>query len=193
VTVCANGAQPGFVAQEAGRGSVEAAAIGSAGWVHRGRLRGAMANAPRPISEGDWITVVTNVTGTFTGEMTLLDGIAIAPTGNAFDPQGQGRPPSDLEVGRTNKWDGDRPVCKSAFWDPALRVHQLGSSDSKEKCQSKEKCRRAREPADHAQITNGAWAVMGTLLVRVAPRQPRRSPWRHSGSSTSRGHLPCWR
>src|SRR5690348_13767622 len=47
---------------------------------------------------GDWITVVTNSTGTFTGEMTLPDGSVIPPTGKAFDlefaadQQVEGRP-----------------------------------------------------------------------------------------------------
>ena len=36
---------------------------------------------PYPIQfgTGDWITVVTNATGTFTGEMTLPDGTVIPP------------------------------------------------------------------------------------------------------------------
>jgi SnoaL-like polyketide cyclase len=38
-------------------------------------------NTPYPVKfgGGDWITVVTNVTGTFTGELTLPDGTVIAP------------------------------------------------------------------------------------------------------------------
>ena len=75
-------------------------------------------NTPYPIQfgSGDWITVVTNVTGTFTGEMTLPDGTVIAPTGKAFD----------LECGQTTKWDGDRLIIISAFWDSALQAKQLG-------------------------------------------------------------------
>jgi hypothetical protein len=75
-------------------------------------------NTPYPIQfgSGDWITVVTNVTGTFTGEMTLPDGTVIAPTGKAFD----------LEFGQTTKWDGDRLIIISAFWDSALQAKQLG-------------------------------------------------------------------
>jgi len=40
-------------------------------------------HTPYPIQfgDGDWITVVTNATGTFTGEMTLPDGHEIPPTG----------------------------------------------------------------------------------------------------------------
>src|SRR5437660_3993248 len=75
-------------------------------------------NTPYPIQfgSGDWITVVTNATGTFTGEMTLPDGNVIAPTGKAFD----------LEFGQTTKWDGDRLIVISAFFDTALQAQQLG-------------------------------------------------------------------
>jgi len=73
---------------------------------------------PYPIrfGGGDWITVVTNVTGTFTGEMTLPDGTMIAPTGKAFD----------VEFGQTTKWDGDQLILISAFWDAALVARQIG-------------------------------------------------------------------
>jgi hypothetical protein len=57
---------------------------------------------PYPIQfgSGDWITVVTKATGTFTGEMRLTDGTVIPPTGKAFD----------LEFGQTTKWDGDQLI-----------------------------------------------------------------------------------
>jgi hypothetical protein len=75
-------------------------------------------NDPYPVQfgSGDWITVVTNATGTFTGEMTLPDGTVIPPTGKAFD----------LEFGQTTKWDGDRLIAISAFWDAARQRQQLG-------------------------------------------------------------------
>ena len=75
-------------------------------------------DTPYPIEfgGGDWITVVTNATGTFTGELNLPDGTAIPPTGNAFD----------VEFGQTSKWDGDRLIVISAFWDSALQAKQLG-------------------------------------------------------------------
>jgi hypothetical protein len=75
-------------------------------------------DTPYPIQfgTGDWITVVTHATGTFTGEMTLPDGNGIPPTGKAFD----------VEFGQTTKWDGDRLVVISAFWDAALQAKQLG-------------------------------------------------------------------
>ena len=73
---------------------------------------------PYPIQfgSGDWITVVTNATGTFTGEMTLPDGTVIPPTGKAFD----------VEFGQTTKWDGDQLIVISAFLDAALQRQQIG-------------------------------------------------------------------
>ena len=73
---------------------------------------------PYPIQfgSGDWITVVTRATGTFTGDMVLPDGKVIAPTGKAFD----------VEFGQTVKWDGDLLVEISAFWDTALQARQIG-------------------------------------------------------------------
>ena len=75
-------------------------------------------HTPYPIQfgSGDWITVVTNVTGTFTGEMVLPGGTVIAPTGKAFD----------VEFGQTSKWDGDQLTVISAFWDAAIQAQQLG-------------------------------------------------------------------
>ena len=75
-------------------------------------------DTPYPIQfgSGDWITVVTHAMGTFTGEMTLPDGTVIRPTGKAFD----------VEFGQTTKWDGDRLIVISAFWDAAVRAKQLG-------------------------------------------------------------------
>jgi hypothetical protein len=75
-------------------------------------------NTPYPIQfgSGDWITVITNATGTFTGEMALPDGNVIAPTGKAFD----------LEFGQTTKWKGDRLVVIAAFMDVRLQQQQLG-------------------------------------------------------------------
>jgi ketosteroid isomerase-like protein len=75
-------------------------------------------HTPYPIQfgSGDWITVVTHTTGTFTGELTVPDGNVIPPTGKAFD----------VEFGQTSKWDGDRLMMISAFWDAALQAEQLG-------------------------------------------------------------------
>jgi hypothetical protein len=73
---------------------------------------------PYPIQfgSGDWITVVTNATGTFTGEMTLPDGTVIPPTGKKWD----------VEFGQTTKWHGDQLIVISAFWDAALLRKQIG-------------------------------------------------------------------
>ena len=75
-------------------------------------------HTPYPIQfgSGDWITVITRATGTFTGQMVLPDGTVIAPTGKAFD----------MEFGQTTKWDGDRLIVIAAFWDAALQAKQIG-------------------------------------------------------------------
>jgi hypothetical protein len=75
-------------------------------------------NDPYPVQfgSGDWITVVTRTTGTFTGEMVLPDGTVIPPTGKGFD----------VDFIQTVKWDGDLLVDISAFWDSALQARQIG-------------------------------------------------------------------
>jgi hypothetical protein len=71
---------------------------------------------PVQFGSGDWITVITKVTGTFTGEMTLPDGTVIEGTGKAFD----------VEMGQTTKWSDDRLIVISAFWDAAVFAGQVG-------------------------------------------------------------------
>jgi len=71
---------------------------------------------PIQLGSGDWITVITRATGTFTGAIVLPNGKTIAPTGKAFD----------VEFGQTTKWDGDRLIIISAFWDAARQAKQLG-------------------------------------------------------------------
>ena len=71
---------------------------------------------PVQFGSGDWITVVTRATGTFKGEMVLPDGKVVAPTGKAFD----------VEFGQTTKWEDDRLIVISAFFDSALQAKQLG-------------------------------------------------------------------
>jgi hypothetical protein len=75
-------------------------------------------HTPYPVQFGGdtWITVVTNVTGTFTGQMTQPDGTVVPPTGKAFD----------LEFGQTSKWDGDQVVEIAAFWDASEQARQIG-------------------------------------------------------------------
>jgi hypothetical protein len=78
----------------------------------------AHVHTPYPIhfGSGDWITVITNVTGTFTGEMKLPDGNVVPPTGKKFD----------VEFNQTTKWKGDQLIEIAAFWDAALLARQLG-------------------------------------------------------------------
>jgi ketosteroid isomerase-like protein len=75
-------------------------------------------NDPYPIQfgSGDWITVITRCTGTFTGDMTLPDGSVIAPTGRAFD----------LDFATTARWAGELLVEEYVFWDSALQATQVG-------------------------------------------------------------------
>ncbi len=78
---------------------------------------------PYPIQfgSGDWITVVTNATGTFTGEMALPDGTVIPPTGKAFAPDHQvGRRPADhhlrlLRLRTAAQADRPRLTAKNAL------------------------------------------------------------------------------
>jgi len=65
---------------------------------------------------GDWITVVTNVTGTFAGELVLSDGTLVQPTGKAFD----------VEFAQTTRWEGEQLIWISAFWDTGLQAQQIG-------------------------------------------------------------------
>ncbi|MEA3082286.1 MAG: hypothetical protein QOD54_1992 [Sphingomonadales bacterium] len=67
---------------------------------------------------GDWITVVSRTTGTFTGEMVLPDGTVVPPTGKSFG----------CEFAQTVKWDGDLVIEISAFWDAAQQSKQIGVS-----------------------------------------------------------------
>ncbi len=75
-------------------------------------------NDPYPIQfgAGDWITVVTRATGTFTGEMILPDGNIIPATGKAFD----------LDFATTARWEGDQLIEEYVFWDSALQAQQIG-------------------------------------------------------------------
>jgi hypothetical protein len=75
-------------------------------------------NEPYPIQfgSGEWITVITRTTGTFTGEMILPGGKVIAPTGKAFD----------LDFATTARWDGDLLIEEFALWDSAMQAQQIG-------------------------------------------------------------------
>jgi hypothetical protein len=75
-------------------------------------------NDPYPIQfgSGDWITVISRCTGTFTGEMLQPDGTLIPATGRSFD----------VEFVQTVKWDGDLLVEIAAFWDANQQAQQIG-------------------------------------------------------------------
>jgi len=71
---------------------------------------------PTQFGSGDWITVITRATGTFTGKMTLPNGKMNAPTGKAFD----------LDFSTTARWEGDELIEEYVSVDPALRAQQIG-------------------------------------------------------------------
>lgn len=71
---------------------------------------------PTQFGAGDWTTVITNVTGTFTGQMAQPDGTVVPPTGKTFD----------VEFCQTVKWDGDLVTEIAAFWDTAKQARQIG-------------------------------------------------------------------
>jgi hypothetical protein len=75
-------------------------------------------NDPYPIQfgGGDWTTVITRATGTFTGDMALPDDKVIAPTGKAFD----------VTFATTAKRDGDLLLEEFVSWDSALQAQQIG-------------------------------------------------------------------
>ena len=75
-------------------------------------------NDPYPVqlAEGDWTTVVTRATGTFSGELGLPDGTAIPGTGRKFD----------LLFSTTARWENDLLVEEYVFWDSALMARQIG-------------------------------------------------------------------
>lgn len=75
-------------------------------------------NDPYPIQfgEGDWMTVVTRVSGTFSGEMVLPDGTVIPGTGKPFD----------LTFSTTARWEGELLAEEWVFWDGQLMARQIG-------------------------------------------------------------------
>lgn len=75
-------------------------------------------NDPYPIQfgDGDWMTVVTKVAGTFSGELVLPDGNAIPGTGKSFE----------VNFSTTAKWEGELLVEEYVFWDSAVMAQQIG-------------------------------------------------------------------
>lgn len=66
--------------------------------------------------DGEWITVITKTTGTFSGELALPDGNAIPGTGKSFE----------LDFSTTAKWEEGMLVEEYVFWDSALMAQQIG-------------------------------------------------------------------
>ncbi len=85
---------------------------------------------PYPIQfgSGDWITVVTNATGTFTGEMTLPDGTVIAPTGKR-STSSSARPPSGTATSSSSFPPSGTPLC-SAGRSASPNSEQVAHNDS---------------------------------------------------------------
>jgi hypothetical protein len=76
-------------------------------------------NDPYPIQfrGGDWVTVISKVTGTFTGRMSAPDGTVINPTGKSFE----------VNFSTTCRWDeAGQLVEEYVFWDSALLAQQIG-------------------------------------------------------------------
>ncbi len=75
-------------------------------------------NDPYPIqlSDGDWMTVVSKVTGTFSGQLVLPDGNVIPDTGKSFE----------VVFSTTTKWEGELLVEEWVFWDSAVMAQQIG-------------------------------------------------------------------
>jgi predicted ester cyclase len=66
--------------------------------------------------QGDWITVIGKMTGTFTGKLVGPDGELIPPTGRSFD----------VSFATIGKWEGDQLVEEWVLWDSALLAQQIG-------------------------------------------------------------------
>ena len=59
--------------------------------------------------EGDWVTVISKNTGTFSGDLSLPGGKVIHGTGKRFD----------VNFTTTARWEQDRMVEEWVFWDTA--------------------------------------------------------------------------
>ena len=149
--------------------------LSSPGWPSRSTDREAHAEAmqqflrsfpdmhvdtPYPIQfgSGDWITVVTHATGTFTGELPVPDGNVIPATGKAFD----------VEFGQTSKWDGDQLIVISAFWDAALQA------TATRPCPVNDGSRPTRQPRRFPDPV----ASVGVRILSSARRTCRSPRWR---------------
>jgi hypothetical protein len=135
-------------------------------------------HTPYPVQfgDGDWITVVTNVTGTFTGEMTLPDGNVIAPTGSAFD----------LAFAQTSKWGATSSSSSRPSGTPRCR---RSSSDSRSS-----QARGFGEPQPHGTAPPASTERTRALAGRGTPigrrgcqpsSRPGSSPARRSIATTT--------
>ena len=75
-------------------------------------------NDPYPVhfGQGDWLTVITEATGTFAGDLVTPDGSVIPPTGKPFA----------LDFSTTARWEGELLIEEYVFWDTALQARQIG-------------------------------------------------------------------
>ena len=75
-------------------------------------------NDPYPIQfgQGDWITAVTHIKGTFTGELIGPDGKVIPPTGKSFD----------VPMATIARIENGLLVEEHAFIDQTLLFRQIG-------------------------------------------------------------------
>ena len=73
---------------------------------------------PVQLGSGDWITVVSRATGTFTGEMVLPNGQVIAPTGKKFDVD-LAKPQSGTATGSSSSRPFGTPLCRRSNWASA--------------------------------------------------------------------------
>jgi len=71
---------------------------------------------PVQFGDGDWMTVVCKITGTFSSEIVLPDGKTIQGTGKSFA----------LDFSRTAKWEGELLLEENVFWDSTLTAQQIG-------------------------------------------------------------------
>jgi ketosteroid isomerase-like protein len=75
-------------------------------------------NDPYPIQfgDGDWMTVVTRATGTFSGELVLPNRKRIPGTGKSFE----------VTFSTTARWEEDLLVEEYVLWDSAVMNRQIG-------------------------------------------------------------------
>jgi len=106
-------------------------------------------NDPYPIhfGDGDWMTMVCKITGTFTGEMALPDGKTIPGTGKSFE----------VDFSRAARWEGDHLIEEWVSWDSALMNQQLGIASTE----------AGNEPTPPAPDTKAA--PLDTRLFRHSP------------------------